>query len=294
VLVGFDFILLLFPNDWMNKAKQIALAREMLEFSRAIPPSMGFGWVLEMDYLTHFEAERLMTMRELIASQGFSPDRAFDVLDIGYLHGIVPEFLHREFPLAKFIVIDHPDSPVFRNGDYQKLISSRQYLQLVSCNIGEAQRLNRKFNLIIMGELIEHLDPTFAIESIVKLTALLHEGGRLVITTPNANGIANLYAQLRGGDAAHPVIPDATMNWPHIHLWSPTLLQRTLGHHGLKMECLRFNNGFEAQRFAQMNRKPSGFLRQIPHRALWNLSRAVPRLRGYFVAVFSKEAGGLL
>lgn len=267
--------------------KPIDMAREMLEFVKTIPASAGLGWALDMDYLTFFEAERIVSMRQILLSQGFRPDQSFEVLDVGYLHGLVPEFLHREFPLAKFTVIDHPDSPNFSNREYQQLIATRKYLNLIPLDIKNVGTLTKRFRLIVLGEIIEHLDPTVAVESVRAMQPMLEPGGRILITTPNANGLANLYDQLRGRDAAHPVVPSKEMNWPHIHLWSPTLLERTLAHYGLRMTEVRFNNGFEAQKHAAMNRTLARIVQQIPQRIIWRLSQSIPRLRGYFVSTFA-------
>jgi hypothetical protein len=94
---------------------------------------------------------------------------------------------------------------------------------------------------------------------------------------------------LRGRDVAHPVIPDDTMNWGHIHVWTPGQLEKTLKHHGYKLERLEFNHGFERWQYHRMNLCLSGLLFQVPLRVCFHLSQFVPRWRGYFVAAFSKS-----
>ena len=120
---------------------QRELALALREFCRQVPSSVGLGNLLEdWDYLFHFEAERLLTMRQALLDAGFKPDTEFQVLDFGYLHGIVPEFLHRFFPRSTFTVFDHPASPNFSNPEYLSLIQSRSYLTLKPCRLEQVRR----------------------------------------------------------------------------------------------------------------------------------------------------------
>jgi hypothetical protein len=112
------------------------LALAMQEFCRQVPASLGLGDMLgSWDFFYFFEAERLLTMRQALVDAGFKTDSEFQVLDFGYLHGLVPEFLHRFFPRSQFTIFDHPASPNFTNPGYQELIKSRSYLTLKPCRL---------------------------------------------------------------------------------------------------------------------------------------------------------------
>ncbi|MEO8244355.1 MAG: selenide, water dikinase SelD [bacterium] len=84
-------------------------------------------------------------MRKLLLDAGFQPNTEFHVLDFGYLHGLVPEFLHRFFPRSRFTILDHPDSPNFRNAEYLSVIRQRDYLKLIS--LGSQTALADKWGL---------------------------------------------------------------------------------------------------------------------------------------------------
>src|SRR5215218_374417 len=101
---------------------QTQLALEMQGFVQAIPADIGLEWVKDYEFLFYFEAERMLAIRGVLAQEGFESDREFSVLDVGYLHGLVSEFVHRAFPKAKVTVIDHPNSPIFRNPGYLRII----------------------------------------------------------------------------------------------------------------------------------------------------------------------------
>jgi 2-polyprenyl-3-methyl-5-hydroxy-6-metoxy-1,4-benzoquinol methylase len=146
-----------------------AVLEDMLAFVAQIPASAGLDWVKDREYLRHFEVERILTMRTALIDQRFYPPERLQVLDVGYLHGLVPEFLHRFFPGSWFTVLDRPDSPIFRNPEYQAMIRSRRYLDLLPLDVGDVDQLDEKFDVIILGEIIEHLDPTFTADLFDKL-----------------------------------------------------------------------------------------------------------------------------
>jgi hypothetical protein len=57
-------------------------------------------------------------------------------------------------------------------------------------------------DLVIAGEVIEHLDDPGGF--LAGLHPLVGEGGRLVVTTPNAYGLLNVFASLAGREVNHP------------------------------------------------------------------------------------------
>lgn len=91
-----------------------------------------------------------------------------EVLDIGASEG----FLH------KLLIEKNPDKNIFsldkENADFK-------------INLDKPKKINKKFDTILAGEIIEHLESP--IEFIRYCKKLLKKGGRLIITTPNAIGI---------------------------------------------------------------------------------------------------------
>ncbi len=266
----------------------------MLDFAREIPVSAGLEWVKDWDFLYHFEAERLLTMREVLLESGFKADSEFRVLDFGYLHGLVPEFLHRFFPRSRFIVLDHPDSPNFRNAEYLKLIHQRDYLRMEPCDIADVDKRADQFDLIILGEIIEHLDPTLVAKAATHLRKRVTESGRLLITTPNGAGIRNTADTFLGRDAQCPPLPIAEMQYGHIHLWTPELLRRTLKLLGWEHDMTRFVHGFERWEFQKTNRHWGSLRHQVYLKSLYWAASLRPQWRGFTVSAWrplTQQAG---
>ena len=275
----------------MNKIKHgkncDLIAQQMLEFVNCIPRSANLEWVKDINFIKYFESERFITICETLSRHGLGKEKEFEVLDVGYLHGLISEFTHREFPKARFTVIDHPESPNFSNPEYLNIISARPYMQLIPCLISDAAKLKRKFDVIILGEIIEHLDPTVVTQALQTLRELIAEDGLLIITTPNAVGLYNSYMMMTDGDGiVLPPIPDSTMGFGHIHLWSAPVLERTANWCGFKKDALFFNHGREGEKFARARREWISLKSQVFLKAVELIGNMKPSLRGFFVASF--------
>lgn len=269
------------------------LARQMHDFIKPIPSDMQLDWFKDYEFLFYYEAERFLNICELIAANGFSSDEAFEVLDVGYLHGLVPEFLHRTFPKARTTVIDHPASPVFSNEEYKKLIRTRKYAEVVPCNLEAVDSLKKKFHLVILGEVIEHLDPTFTVKAIAKIRTLMQDKSCLIITTPNLAGLRDSLSNIIGRNQQAAIVPDELMMWPHIHEWTPNQLESTLKHYGWRMSQIRFFSGYERNQLANPKKHGITFGRLMYRWACYLVTQRVPRLRDTFLASFVpvKKAG---
>ena len=263
----------------------------MFEFVQSIPKSANLEWVKDPDFLHCFEAERLIAITDAMLAHGLREDSAFEVLDVGYLHGLISEFIHRRFPKATFTVIDHPNSPNFNNREYLDVIETRRYMRLLPCDIMDAGRLNKQFQLIILGELIEHLNPTVVADALQTMRTLISDNGLLIITTPNAAGLYNTYMTITDGDCVVlPPIPDSTMGYGHIHLWSAPVLERTAEWCGFTREKLFFNHGREAEKFVKARREWLSLKSQILIKGIELLGNWKPSLRGFFVASFAPKS----
>lgn len=271
---------------------QSKLAEDMLAFVSNLPAGTGLDWVKDRSFLYHFEAARLLLMREAILEAGISQNQTLRVLDFGYLHGLVPEFLHRFFPQAQFVVQDHPDSPNFRNPEYLALIRRRSYLTLQPQDIGDWSPPNEKFDVIVLGELIEHLDPTAVAKFLKALRVCVKPDGVLIITTPNAAGLYNSILTILGRDGVTaPPIPDSIMNYGHIHLWPPRVLAQTAEHFGWRARQISYFHGREAEAFERSAKHWGSLTHQIMIRTVKLVATKKPKLRGFYVASFKPDAG---
>lgn len=264
----------------------------MRDFLSQIPDdacldNLKFDW----DTLYYFEAERLLSMRQALLDSGFKSDTAFRVLDFGYLHGLVPEFLHRFFPRSTFTVYDHPESPNFKQPNYLALIKSRAYVSVDPCRLETVSEKTGKFDLIILGEIIEHLDPTVTAKAFCDLRKLIVPSGCLLITTPNRCCIRdNVLTLLGGGHATHyPPIPDETMGYPHIHNWSHPELKQTLQHFGWQEEKVYYNHGKGAAIYALSNREWTTLKNQFLTKAFYWSAQFIPRWRDFMVSTWKPK-----
>ena len=128
--------------------------------------------------------------------------------------------------------------------------------------------LDRKFDLIIMYEVIEHLDsPAVAVQN---LCAQLNPGGKLVISTPNPNSLGRLLASVSNSD------PE--MFYDHVAEFSPESIQAMCDRHGLKLKAIRFFTPFDTRSVSL----------KIKSSILEGVGRLRPRLHQNFLAVVEK------
>ena len=268
--------------------KQSQLAEEMLAFLESTPLSPDLEWTKDWDFLYHFEAERQLHVRDLLAKAGVHPDSAFKVLDVGYLHGLTQEFLHRAFPQVEITVYDLPSSPIFSDRQYLQAIEARGYLRLVPQNIDDLRGGAEKYDVIVLGEVVEHMDPTQVAQALHNIRKVAAPNAVLIITTPNAAGLYNCYMTLRQKDAIQVApIPNKTHGYGHIHLWSLNLLRQTAGVCGWAFLDARFYHGREGEKFEEIKKAWVGLGAQINIRLLKILADKKPQWRGFFVAAFT-------
>lgn len=268
---------------------QSELASAMLEFVRQIPASSELDGVKDWEYLYYFDAERLLTMRRALLDAGFTPEMKFRVLDFGYLHGLVPEFLHRFFPRSEFTVFDRPDSPNFTNPEYLALIKSRPYVQLEPCHLETIAGKSGNYDLIILGEIIEHLNPTVVAKALLDLRQLILPPpgkGILLVTTPNRGSIREGVLTLLGHATQQPPILDKTMGYPHIHLWTQAELKQTMEHFGWQNEKAYYNHGKAAAIFAGSNKAWGSLKGQILTKCFHFAAQLRPQWRDYMVSTW--------
>jgi 2-polyprenyl-3-methyl-5-hydroxy-6-metoxy-1,4-benzoquinol methylase len=102
----------------------------------------------------------------------------------------------------------------------------------------EAVDLDRQFDVVVAGELIEHLNnPGRFLRGVRRFVA---PHGRLILTTPNAFGVKFFMHALAGRDRSHP---------DHALLFSVSTLQCLLTRHGFQpLEWVTSMELFETSR----------------------------------------------
>jgi 2-polyprenyl-3-methyl-5-hydroxy-6-metoxy-1,4-benzoquinol methylase len=270
-------------NEQPSQEDRALLATEMMAFVEQIPASVNLAWVKDNDFLRNFEAERFLVMRDVIETSSPSFQKQLQILDFGYLHGLIPEFLHRRFPGAQVTVYDRPDSFVFTNSEYKELISTRSYLRVEPRDIADLATASGEYDLIILGEIIEHLDPTLVARALSHLRRLIAPHGMLLITTPNAHGLRNIASAALGRAVEHPPIPDQTMGYGHIHLWSPPVLKQVLSYCGWVTMNERYTHGLDRFYVEQCRRHWISWRHQLLTRVTHLLSELRPKWRGFMI-----------
>ncbi|GIU83434.1 MAG: hypothetical protein KatS3mg008_0209 [Acidimicrobiales bacterium] len=102
-------------------------------------------------------------------------------------------------------------------------------VHLADCTDGaQVRRLELEpADVVVAGELLEHVErPGDLLDAVAPLVA---EGGRLVITTPNAYGWVNPFAALARVEINHP---------EHLHMFTARTLTALLSRHGWDVETI--------------------------------------------------------
>ena len=274
-----------------GREAQQQLFEDMVAFLDELPPDSDLQITKHKDFLFCFEACRLLIVRNMLLACGLKPEDQMEILDFGYLHGLFQEFVHRFFPQARFTVCDRPGSPIFSDEAYLKIIRRRNYLTLTPRDINDLdENMGGPYRVVLLGEIIEHLDPTRAMEILGKLRKLVLPGGVLIVTTPNAGGLYNCYMTLRDkGPVQVAPIPDPMVGVGHIHLWSERTLRETAEYVGWSLKDIQYYHGREGEMFVGVRRKWLGFKAQILLRGIEFLANRTPKLRGFFVASFTAK-----
>lgn len=139
-----------------------------------------------------------------------------EVLDIGSKEGNVNKILTNNHKNKMFFSLDNSGDADFK------------------VDLDKPKKLNKKFDTIVAGEIIEHLESP--IQFIRYCKSLLKDNGRIILTTPNATGIQYLrnpswcvyYTDYRG----------------HTQTFTIEMLNRILEDEGFKVVHKNYINAF--------------------------------------------------
>lgn len=138
-----------------------------------------------------------------------------EILDIGSSEGFIHKMLIEKNKDKNFYTLDK------KNSNY-------------NINLDNPQKINKKFDTLIAGEVIEHLESP--IKFIHYCKSILNNKGRLILTTPNATGLQYLvnpswcvyYKDYRG----------------HTQAFTLEMLKRILEDAGFKIIYKNYINAF--------------------------------------------------
>jgi SAM-dependent methyltransferase len=129
------------------------------------------------------------------------------------------------------------------------------------------------FDVVVLGDIIEHLDnPGRALDA---AAALLHPGGRLIVTTPNAFGAPNFLRFLRGRYRE---------GLDHVAAHNKWTLSHLLARHGFAVDGV----------WTALDRPPRAARRRRLYRVLAAALRRFPEVGGTLVVVARRDHVGSL
>jgi SAM-dependent methyltransferase len=132
----------------------------------------------------------------------------------------------------------------------------------------EVMDLNRKFDIIVLSDVIEHLNaPVNGICNLVRHLAPL---GRILVTTPNMTGLNVLARVLRGRGP--------NVYWDHVTCYLPEHIQAMCDRHGFRLKEVLFFNLVDRQSMCN----------QLKSYLAIAASRVNPRWATSFLAVVEK------
>lgn len=118
--------------------------------------------------------------------------------------------------------------------------------------IDELLKLNRKFDVIFVIEVIEHLTDEFLFPLIENVKKLVNPGGQIIFTTPKDENLDN-------SSVYCPVCDHTFHRWQHVRSWSIDSLTSCLQKQNLKVTSC-YGTDFSEN-------KPKEFLKKIKHSA---------------------------
>ena len=116
--------------------------------------------------------------------------------------------------------------------------------------INDLFRLNKKFDVICVVEVIEHLTDEFLVPLVENVKKLGNPGSKIIFTTPNDERIENSTVYC-------PVCEHTFHRWQHVRSWNVSSLTSFMERNGLKVESC-FATDFS-------NVPPEGAMKKLKH-----------------------------
>jgi 2-polyprenyl-3-methyl-5-hydroxy-6-metoxy-1,4-benzoquinol methylase len=113
-------------------------------------------------------------------------DGVHSIIDVGAGKGSLLRILQREYPHASLAAIDYLAAP-----------NDLHNIEWIEADLNRPPPLNRKFELVICSEVIEHVENPRNLLRYLK--ELISEGGHLIVTTPNQMSVRSVLSLLLYG-----------------------------------------------------------------------------------------------
>lgn len=145
--------------------------------------------------------------------------------------------------------------------------AARDGVELIEADC-QTMNLERRFDLIVMSDVVEHLDAPGA--AICNLVQHLQPAGRLLITTPNPTYAGMLMRAILGRSLS--------VYYDHVACFAPEHVQAVCNRHGYHLTAVYF--------FAPIDGRNLGY--RVRSRVAQTVGRLSPRLSPSFLAVIER------
>ena len=203
-------------------------------------------WQNDPTFIEYFEGPRINEILKVISKSSKDQD-VKKCLEIGFLNGLTPKSIRNFIPNSQIDIIERPECTIFKDTNKLRKLRSCDIniipLDLNTAITNEALQIE-KYDFIILGEVIEHLDPSLTRETLTLFNNFyLKPTGKLIITTPNLHSFWYRIRLLFGREICSPPIEDETMGMGHITIWSPKNLKDILKNTGYNILQTKYLNG---------------------------------------------------
>ncbi|GAB3032865.1 hypothetical protein GCM10025298_22270 [Natronobiforma cellulositropha] len=228
---------------------------------------------------------RIVEIVREIFSQPFD-SRPIRVLDVGIGYGYVTKPILDHFgEHVEVSAIEHPSVERVQSGPFHSYLAENE-VTVYRQNLETGIDIDDSFDVIVVGEVIEHLSPVVFRQVLGELRSICD--GYLLITTPNILNVTNRRRLLFGSDILDaPVIGDDENSYNHIYLYSMNTLVEVLEEQGYGIERQRYLSAWpEKFRRAKLERNLAKIVYNLFE---GQIQRAFPRTRKRLLVLASVD-----
>lgn len=170
------------------------------------------------------------------------------ILDYGCGTGfIIKHLIGRDYEV--YGTDSSEESVQFTNNQYRGVSNFKGAYMLQ-----DIQTLNQKFDIILVIEVIEHLDDHFLFSLLDNIKKLLNPGGKIIFTTPNAEDLERSLVYC-------PNCNHTFHRWQHVRQWTVDSLSYILEKKGFQ-NIISYTTNFTATETKNVLKKLNRFIRR--------------------------------
>lgn len=158
---------------------------KIYEFLNSIKPDANtnqLDWQSDSSFIKKFEAPRIAEIINIISKKFNNKDKV-RCLEVGFLHGFTPKSIVNFLDNTEVVCIDRPSSEIFQSEEVKNFNSDENSkIKVKPLDLNETDNFKNeigKFDVIILGEVIEHIDPIFCSTILKNFYNNFLEGGEL-------------------------------------------------------------------------------------------------------------------